>query len=81
MIKNQNDTTCARNLFDALPNRLLLIHKDAAITHVKMFGLPAIKVNGKLCAMLYDASLVCRLPEESRFAALKLPGVHVFQPY
>lgn len=68
-------------MFDALVNRLLLAHADAAIVHTKMFGLPAIKVNGKLCAVLEGTSLVCRLSPKTHTIALSLPGAHLFQPY
>lgn len=77
----QPETIRARNTFDALVNRLLATHRDATIVHAKMFGLPCIKVNGKVCAVLHDTSLVCRLPEGARAKALARSGARLFQPH
>ncbi len=46
------------------------------------FGLPALKINGKVCAALWTdtGDLIVKLPDPARTQALDLPDAHLFQP-
>jgi TfoX/Sxy family transcriptional regulator of competence genes len=54
--------------------------RDAPAERRKMFGYPAVFVNGNMFAGLHEERLVMRLPDEARTEFLALPGAVPFEP-
>lgn len=62
------------------PVFLAALPKDARIETVKMFGGVGAKVNGRMFAGLFGASVMIWLPEDERAEALALKGAAPFDP-
>jgi TfoX/Sxy family transcriptional regulator of competence genes len=54
--------------------------RDAPAERRRMFGYPAVFVNGNMFAGLHEEHLVMRLPDELRSEFLTLPGAVPFEP-
>ena len=67
----------ALELFNHIANLLAL---RPGVSRSKMFGMPTVKVNGKAFAGLSQDTMVFKLAEEERLAALKLAGARLFEP-
>ena len=50
------------------------------VSVTKMFGMPSLKVAGKLFAGVYGASMVFKLGGDAHAMALKLKGAEIFDP-
>ncbi len=64
-------------IFDDIANLLAL---RPGVSRSKMFGMPAVKVNGKAFIGLSNDKIVFKLAEAERRSALKLEGARFFEP-
>jgi TfoX/Sxy family transcriptional regulator of competence genes len=62
------------------PLFLAALPKDGGVETVKMFGGVGAKVNGRMFAGLFGASVMIWLPEDERAEALALKGAAPFDP-
>ena len=62
--------------YEALARSLSSAGADAG----SMFGMPVLKVKGKVFAGFYDGCMTFKLPDEPRARALGIPGVEPFDP-
>jgi TfoX/Sxy family transcriptional regulator of competence genes len=62
------------------PLFLAALPKDGSVETVKMFGGVGAKVNGRMFAGLFGASVMIWLPEDERAEALALKGAAPFDP-
>ncbi len=53
---------------------------DPRVERSQMFGMPTLKVGKKVFAGVHGGEMTFKLDENSRTAALKLPGVRIFEP-
>ncbi|HLZ69519.1 MAG TPA: hypothetical protein VKV26_06350 [Dehalococcoidia bacterium] len=53
---------------------------DGPVTAGKAFGMPCLKLNGKLFAGFYQGEMVFKLAGAEHRAALDLPGATLFEP-
>ena len=67
----------ATGIFDDIANLLAL---RPGVSRSKMFGMPAVKVNGKAFIGLRMDKMVFKLDEAERHTALKLAGARFFEP-
>ena len=57
-----------------------LLPPTPAIVRGKMFGMPCLKVNGKVFACFWEDGLSVKLPAEEVAKALKMPGIIILDP-
>jgi len=67
----------ADKVFDEI---ITLLPPTPAITRGKMFGMPCLKVNGKIFACFWEGSLTVKLPVEEVAKALKTTGIIILDP-
>jgi hypothetical protein len=66
----------ARVEYDAVSKGLA----DAGVVEGSMFGMPCLKIDGKMLAGLYGDAMTFKLPPEPREQALALEGAEHFDP-
>jgi hypothetical protein len=66
----------ARLEYDAVSKELA----DAGVVGGSMFGMPCLKIDGKMLAGLYGDAMTFKLPSEPREQALALAGAEHFDP-
>jgi len=66
-----------KSVFDAI---VALLPPDPPIVRGKMFGMPCLKVNGKIFACFWAGGLSVKLPVEEVAGALKKPGIEILDP-
>jgi TfoX/Sxy family transcriptional regulator of competence genes len=71
--------------FNAAPNALVKAFEHLAqmvpqATSRKVFGYPALFINGQMFAGLHQDKMILRLPEEDRTRFMQLKGASVFEP-
>jgi len=67
----------ADKVFDEI---VALLPPTPAIVRGKMFGMPCLKVNGKVFACFWEGGLSVKLPSEEVAKALELPGIIILDP-
>jgi hypothetical protein len=66
----------SREAFDRLSESLDAEHED--VTSGKAFGMPALKVRGKMFAGYFNGDMTFKLSGESHREALAIPGAQLF---
>jgi hypothetical protein len=59
---------------------ITLLPPTPVITRGKMFGMPCLKVNGRIFACFWAGGLSVKLPVEEVAKALKIAGIAILDP-
>ncbi len=77
-MKTSETTGPERDRYDEITERLVREHMGVVAT--KMFGMPALKADGKAFGGFSAGAMVFKLADEAHARALALAGAHTFDP-